>query len=63
MISSLHSRGSTRIYAKAVAAGRPEAALSEEETEALALARDPARGRAALRGRAEPAAPGGRPER
>ena len=63
VISSLHSRGSTRIYAKAVAAGRPEAALSEEETEALALARDPARGRAALRGRAEPAAPGGRPER
>jgi hypothetical protein len=63
VISSLHSRGSTRIYAKAVAAGRPEAALSEEETEALALARDPDQGRAALRGRAEPVAPAGRPER
>jgi Protein of unknown function (DUF4446) len=63
VISSLHSRGSTRIYAKAVAAGRPEAALSEEETEALALARDPDRGRAALRGRAELASPAGRPSR
>jgi hypothetical protein len=52
VISSLHSRGSTRIYAKAVAAGRPEAALSDEETEALGLARDATGGRVAIRGRA-----------
>jgi hypothetical protein len=61
VISSLHSRGSTRIYAKAVAAGRPEAALSDEETEALGLARDATGGRVAIRGRAAAAAPvGGR---
>ena len=52
IISSLHSRGSTRIYAKAIAAGRPEAALSDEETEALGLARDATGGRVAIRGRA-----------
>ena len=63
VISSLHSRGNTRIYAKAVSAGRPEAALSDEEAEALELARDPERGRAALRGRAELATPAGRPGR
>jgi hypothetical protein len=61
VISSLHSRGSTRIYAKAVAAGRPEAALSDEEAEALALARDATGGRVAIRGRAAAAQPvGGR---
>ncbi len=48
VISSLHARGGTRIYAKAVAAGRPEAALSEEETQALALARGATAGRVAL---------------
>jgi Protein of unknown function (DUF4446) len=59
VISSLHSRGSTRIYAKAVAAGRPEAALSDEETEALGLARDATGGRVAIRGRAAaPMSPG-----
>ena len=52
VISSLHSRGSTRIYAKAVAAGRPEAALSDEESEALELARDATGGRGGIRGRA-----------
>ena len=52
VISSLHSRGATRIYAKAVAAGRPEAALSDEEAEALGLARDATGGRVAIRGRA-----------
>ncbi len=57
VISSLHSRGSTRIYAKAVAAGRPEAALSDEETEALDLARDATGGRVAIRGRAAAAPP------
>jgi uncharacterized protein DUF4446 len=35
VVSSLHARGGTRIYAKAVAAGTSEANLSDEETEAL----------------------------
>jgi hypothetical protein len=52
VVSSLHARGGTRIYAKAVAAGRPEAALSDEEGEALALARGAAAGRVALADRA-----------
>jgi hypothetical protein len=38
VVSSLHSRTGTRIYAKAVAGGRAEAALSDEEGEALRLA-------------------------
>lgn len=52
VVSSLHARGGTRIYAKAVAAGRPEAALSDEEAHALALARSAAAGRVALADRA-----------
>ncbi len=40
VVSSLHARNGTRIYAKAVATGRAEAALSDEETEALRLAMD-----------------------
>lgn len=52
VVSSLHARGGTRIYAKAVAAGRPEAALSAEEAQALALARGAAAGRVALADRA-----------
>jgi hypothetical protein len=52
VVSSLHARGGTRIYAKAVAAGRPEATLSDEEAEALALARGAAAGRTALADRA-----------
>jgi len=63
VLSSLHSRGNTRIYAKAVAAGRPEAALSEEETEALGLARDATGGRVAIRGRAAALPVTSRPER
>jgi hypothetical protein len=51
VISSLHARGGTRIYAKAIAAGRPEAALSEEETQALTLARGATAGRVALQER------------
>jgi hypothetical protein len=47
IVSSLHSRTGTRVYAKAVIDGRSEGALSAEETEAL---------RAALEG---PAASGG----
>ena len=41
VVSSLHARAGTRVYAKAVSGGTSEAALSAEETEALrqALAR------------------------
>ena len=38
VISSLHSRTGTRVYAKAVTDGRAEGALSQEETEALGRA-------------------------
>ena len=38
VVSSLHSRTGTRIYAKAITDGRSEGALSEEETEALRAA-------------------------
>jgi hypothetical protein len=48
IVSSLHARGGTRIYAKAIAGGRPEAALSDEESSALALARGATAGRVAL---------------
>ena len=32
VLSSLHARAGTRVYAKAIAGGRADAALSEEET-------------------------------
>jgi hypothetical protein len=35
VISSLHARAGTRVYGKAIAGGRSEAALSDEEAEAL----------------------------
>ncbi|HET7726401.1 MAG TPA: DUF4446 family protein [Candidatus Limnocylindrales bacterium] len=35
VVSSLHARAGTRIYAKALVRGRSEAALSDEETEAV----------------------------
>ena len=54
VLSSLHSRTGTRVYAKAIAGGQPEAALSEEETEALGLARGASAGRVALAERAGP---------
>jgi hypothetical protein len=38
VVSSLHARSGTRLYAKAVVAGRSDAALSTEEAEALRLA-------------------------
>jgi hypothetical protein len=38
LVSSLHSRSGTRVYGKAVAGGRSEAALSDEEAEALRVA-------------------------
>jgi hypothetical protein len=43
-LSSLHSRHSTRLYAKPILAGRSDTPLSAEESEALRLARaEPAR--------------------
>jgi Na+-transporting methylmalonyl-CoA/oxaloacetate decarboxylase gamma subunit len=43
VVSSLHARAGTRVYAKSVARGRSDVALSDEEAEALrqALARPP----------------------
>jgi hypothetical protein len=35
VLSSLHARSGTRVYAKAIRAGRADAALSEEETAAI----------------------------
>ena len=50
VVSSLHARAGTRVYAKAVAAGKSEAALSDEEAEALRLALASADGIAARPG-------------
>jgi hypothetical protein len=38
VLSSLHTRTGTRVYAKAISSGRSDGALSEEEREALRLA-------------------------
>jgi hypothetical protein len=38
IVSSLHTRTATRVYGKAIVAGKAEAALSDEEAEALRLA-------------------------
>jgi hypothetical protein len=38
IVSSLHARSGTRVYAKAIRGGSAEAALSDEEAEALRLA-------------------------
>ncbi len=53
VISSLHARGVTRVYAKAVSRGRPEATLSVEEAQAVAMARSGSLGRDGLRARVE----------
>lgn len=39
ILTSLHSRNGTRIYAKGVRAGQADGSLSDEEAEALRLAR------------------------
>jgi len=39
VLTSLHTRSGTRIYAKGVRGGQPDSSLSDEETEALRLAR------------------------
>ena len=49
IISSLHARSGTRVYAKAVTSGRPAGALSDEEAEALRLAQSATRGSAGHR--------------
>jgi len=41
VMSSLHARNMTRVYAKAVAGGKAEAALSDEEAQALRIATAP----------------------
>ena len=38
IVSSLHTRTATRVYGKAITKGRSEAALSDEEAEALRIA-------------------------
>jgi hypothetical protein len=38
VLNSLHARGGTRVYGKAIAGGQSESALSDEEAEALRLA-------------------------
>jgi hypothetical protein len=38
VLSSLHARSGTRVYAKAIMAGKADAALSEEETAAITRA-------------------------
>jgi hypothetical protein len=48
VVSSLHARGITRMYAKSISGGRPEATLSDEEAEAVAMARSENLGRAGL---------------
>lgn len=50
VVSSLHARGGTRIYAKAVAGGKSETALSEEEADALRRAMTQGPGTAARPG-------------
>lgn len=42
VMSSLHARNQTRVYAKGVRAGQPDAAMSAEEQEALRTALAPA---------------------
>ena len=37
-MSSLHTRTATRVYGKAITRGKAEAALSDEEAEALRIA-------------------------
>ena len=49
IVSSLHTRAATRVYAKGITGGRPEAQLSEEENQALrqAQGRGPGSGKGA----------------
>jgi hypothetical protein len=61
VISSLHSRAGTRVYAKGIAAGRADGALSDEEAEAVRQALSSAGGRspvASTEARGRAAGPG-----
>lgn len=53
VVSSLHARSGTRVYAKALIHGRSESTLSAEEAEALRLARSASVGRAVISERVE----------
>ncbi len=53
IVSSLHARSGTRLYAKALTHGRADGALSAEEDEALRLARSAAMGRAVVADRTD----------
>lgn len=44
VLSSLHARTGTRVYAKAIAAGRSDTALSDEESDAIRRAGRPLTG-------------------
>jgi hypothetical protein len=46
IVSSLHTRTATRVYGKAITGGKSEAALSDEEAEALRIALATGTGRA-----------------
>ncbi|MHB8399139.1 MAG: DUF4446 family protein [Candidatus Limnocylindrales bacterium] len=48
VLTTLHARSGTRVYARALAAGRAEGSLSAEESEALELARSATKGRPAI---------------
>ena len=48
VISSLHSRGATRVYAKAMSGGKSEGPLSDQESKAIEQARGDSLGRRAL---------------
>jgi hypothetical protein len=54
VISSLHARAGTRVYAKALLGGRSDGALSDEEAEALRLARTAMRGKPVTVERSKP---------
>jgi hypothetical protein len=54
VISSLHARAGTRVYAKALLGGRSDGALSDEEAEALRLARTATRGKPVTAERSNP---------
>jgi len=58
IITSLHARAGTRIYARALTGGRAEGPLSDEETEALRLARVATSGQPMIVDRARIAARG-----
>ncbi len=61
ILSSLHSRTGTRVYAKAVTEGTPDGALSDEERQALGLALTSASPSSVARRPGDPSASGSGP--